>query len=79
MELGKTVRDRITGFVGVVTGRCQYISGCDQALVQPAVDADQKFVEARWFDVDRLVTDPAVPPVALEITSPGPDRPAPRK
>lgn len=54
IELGQKVKDRITGFEGVVTGRCAYISGCDQALVTPPVDKEGKHVEAHWFDVQRL-------------------------
>jgi hypothetical protein len=32
-DLGVTVKDVIHGFEGVVTGRCQYLTGCTQYLV----------------------------------------------
>lgn len=31
--LGQEVRDRLTGFSGVVTGRAEYITGCAQICV----------------------------------------------
>ena len=36
-ELGQKVKDSITGFAGIVTGRAEYITGCHQILVQPPV------------------------------------------
>lgn len=52
INLGDEVRDQITGFEGVVTGKVRYISGCDQLLVQPPVK-DGDFKEAHWIDIDR--------------------------
>lgn len=77
IELGQKVKDRITGFEGVVTGRCNYISGCDQALVTPPVDKDGKHVDAHWFDIQRLEGLDA-PLVTLDNgATPGADLPAP--
>lgn len=54
MELGITVRDKITGFKGIVTGITSYISGCTQALVIPPIDDKGNRVAGEWFDVQRL-------------------------
>ena len=54
IKMGQTVKDKITGFEGIVTGHCQYISGCDQLLVQPRVGSDGKKADAYWFDLQRL-------------------------
>jgi len=54
MKLGITVKDKITGFTGTVTGFVQYLSGCNQGLVAPSVDKDGKFAESQWFDEQRL-------------------------
>lgn len=54
--LGLTVKDRITGFQGVVTGYVTYLSGCNQCLVVPRVGKDGKKIEGEWFDEQRLVT-----------------------
>lgn len=75
-EMGQKVKDKITGFTGVVTARCQYISGCNQSLVQPPVKDDGTFVDSKWFDEDRLEALDA-PKVAVEVTNPGFDIPAP--
>lgn len=50
IEFGKTYQDVITGFVGVATGRCSYITGCSQALLAPAVDSTGARREPQWFD-----------------------------
>jgi hypothetical protein len=75
------VRDIITGFRGVIIGRCDYITGCNQYLVQPGLDKDAKFVESRWVDEDRLlVIDRKIfsrPTSASGL--PGADKPAPRR
>ncbi len=54
IPMGVEVEDKITGFKGIVTGFCTYISGCNQVLVQPRLDKDEKFVEGRWLDEQRL-------------------------
>jgi hypothetical protein len=50
------VKDMITGFEGIVTGHADYVTGCDQYLVQPPVEKDKPggFIEPRWFDEKRL-------------------------
>jgi len=51
--LGIEVKDRITGFVGIITGVASYITGCDQYLVQPEGDG-KKYPDGQWIDVGRL-------------------------
>jgi len=36
--LGKQVKDKITGLVGIATARCFYIHGCDHIGIQPPAD-----------------------------------------
>jgi len=48
-----TVKDKFTGFEGTVTGHCDYITGCDQYLVQPQTK-EGEWKDARWFDENRL-------------------------
>lgn len=59
IRMGSTAKDIITGFVGVVTGKVSYITGCDQCLLAPKCEDDGKIQDARWFDVDRLVEQDA--------------------
>lgn len=82
IELGDKVKDRITGFCGVVTGRTTYISGCDQILVSPPVKDDGSYVDGHWIDYDRLqVVNVGHVPVSSVSSAerPGPDLPAPVK
>ena len=65
-ELGTKVRDVITGFEGVTTGYIEYITGCNQFLVTPAVDKEKKHVYAKWFDETRLKKVGNSSPIKLE-------------
>jgi hypothetical protein len=60
MKLGLTARDKYTGFVGLVTGKVEYLTGCTQFLLQPnALDKDGRPVEGMWLDEDRIEQVPA--------------------
>lgn len=61
IKLGVRVKDRITGFSGIVTGRCEYITGCTQVLVAPPVKEDGSFHDSRWFDEQRMEVIDATP------------------
>lgn len=65
-ELGVTVFDIITGFEGVVTGHCRYISGCDQYLLQPKVNKQGAKQDGQWFDEQRLKAVPNKKRVVLD-------------
>lgn len=53
---GFVARDVVSGFVGTITGRADYIAGCRQYCLQPdAKDGD--FKGAQWFDEERLQCD----------------------
>ncbi|MCL8385535.1 hypothetical protein [Xanthobacter aminoxidans] len=78
IELGATYTDRITGFSGVATGFCTYISGCNQALLSPRVSGDGALRDAHWFDVQRLDPTGSAAPITLDNgETPGCDKPAP--
>lgn len=77
--LGRKVKDKITGFSGIVTGVCSYITGCDQYLVAPKVNKDGTYVKSQWFDENRvMVVGKSLITIEDERVS-GPDKPAPRK
>ena len=52
--LGRTVKDRVTGFEGTVILITFDLYGCIQAITQPRVDKDKKVPDGRCFDVNRL-------------------------
>ncbi len=79
VTLGQTVKDKITGFSGIVTGRVEYLTGCNQLLVAPPVKDDGGFRDSQWFDEQR-VDVLGTTPIALDNgDTPGSDAPAPRR
>lgn len=77
--LGKPVKDIITGFVGHITGVAYYISGCNQALVQPKVKEDGSLKEGSWFDFQRLEPLPGNAVKLDNGDTPGCDMEAPKR
>ena len=77
IELGAKYKDKITGFVGRATGYVQYISGCNQALLAPAVTAEGSQRDGCWFDIQRLerLNDEVI--VLDNSKTPGCDKSAP--
>jgi hypothetical protein len=77
-QLGMKYKDRITTFVGIATGRVEYLTGCNQVLLSPAVGDDGKLRDAHWFDEQRLEQ---VGTDVIELdnsNAPGCDIPAPK-
>jgi hypothetical protein len=78
--LGLTMRDRVTGFVGVVTGHVEYITGCDQLLLVPSVDGDGKMRDSNWFDRQRCEAIEGYDRVVVDNSQfTGPDKEAPKR
>jgi hypothetical protein len=76
--LGKTMKDQITGFQGVVTGRCEYLTGCHQLLLSPKMEKGGKPECAEWFDEQRCLPVRAKRIVLDNSKTPGFDKPAPQ-
>jgi hypothetical protein len=74
VDMGHRGRDLITGFEGVVTGHCQYISGCNQVLLSPKVDEKGGKVDAEWFDEQRVEEIEAEPILLDNGATPGFDK-----
>jgi len=53
-NLGKKAQDKITGFTGIITAKCNYLYGCSQYSLTPEVDKDGKRKENEWFDEGRI-------------------------
>jgi hypothetical protein len=80
IKLESKVKDKITGFNGIVTGFVTYLSGCNQALVVPKVGIDGALEEAQWFDEQRLEVDMKFEPISLDNSkTPGADITAPKR
>lgn len=49
-ELGVIGKDKITGFQGVLTSRCEFLTGCNRYCIQPQELKDGKPIEGLYFD-----------------------------
>lgn len=49
-ELGKRAKDKITGFSGILTSRCEFLTGCNRYCIQPTELKDSKPIESIYFD-----------------------------
>lgn len=79
IQFGDTVKDQVTGFQGIATGRAEYISGCSQVLLAPQVKKTGEMQESQWIDEQRLVV---VKPSKIKLDNsktPGPDKAAPKR
>jgi len=51
IELGMEVKDRVTGFQGIVVHRITFLNGCDRMGVQPKVSKkEMELPEVKSFD-----------------------------
>ena len=74
LDFGITVRDKVTGMEGIVTGHAQYVTGSDSYLVRPKVKPDGDPVDVTWFDGVRLEVDESVPQITLVELDPNRER-----
>lgn len=56
IKLGSVVRDNLTGFTGVATGRAEYLYGCTRVLIEPKELKEGKPMDSVWFDEQRIET-----------------------
>lgn len=67
-KLGRTGRDQITGFEGVIMGRAEYLTGCNQLLIAPReLDKDGNRRSGEWFDESRIGLVALLPIVTLDV------------
>ena len=71
--IGDKVKDRVTGFTGIVNAHARHLAGCDRLWVLPAVGADGKLPDGHWFDIDMLeiVEANAIEPIVYDRKAPG--------
>lgn len=73
-KFGKKARDKVTGLVGIITGKIVWMYGCNQYCVVPPVDKDGKVVEGSWFDEGRIeIIEPAIEPKDVQVARGGAD------
>ena len=64
--LGDTVRDKISGFEGVVLGRTEYLTKCIHYGLCSRELQNGKPVDWEWFDETRLFQVRSIPNIAQE-------------
>jgi hypothetical protein len=79
-RLGRTYKDKISGFQGVATGHVEYITGCNQTLLQPKSIDGGKPADSCWFDDQRVDLVEEESRIVLDNgKTPGFDREAPKR
>lgn len=69
-ELGQRVKDKVTGFSGIVVCISSYLTGCNRYAVQAqTLDRDGKIKEWQYFDEDLLLI--AGKSLDLKVAVPG--------
>jgi len=83
VKLGQLVKDRITGFEGIVIAITNWLYGCNRITIQPRELKDGKPVEAQSFDVQQLeiIDDKpmSMKTSKMATTKPGGPRPEPTR
>lgn len=69
--LGKQAKDKVTGFEGIITAKCEYMYGCSQyGLTPPAKDG--KINDTAWFDEGRItIIGEGIEPEAVQAEQNG--------
>lgn len=73
IKLGSKVKCKITGLVGVVVARIEFINGCVQYEVQAAIGKDNKIPEAEGIDEGSLEIIKSKKKVIKKSTTGGPN------
>lgn len=55
INLGATVKDRLTGYKGVLVASSEYLDGTKSFGIQASVKADGDLPSIQWFDRRRVV------------------------
>jgi hypothetical protein len=53
-ELGDRVKDRVSGFSGIVISRTEYLNGCQQYGIAPPTDKEGKMMDSYNIDGQQL-------------------------
>lgn len=71
IDLGVKGKDKITGLEGIITGRAQYLYGCDQYCIN-APAKEGKLGDSQWFDEGRIeVIGKGIQPKEVRTEKPG--------
>ena len=78
INLGDKVKDKVTGFTGIVVCKHSYLNGCDRCTVQPPINKEKEMPLEESFDEPQLeVLKKSVIKVGNQDTG-GPERHTPK-
>lgn len=52
--LGKEVKDKVSGFKGIVVCITTWLNGCVRVNIQPKIDKAGKYPENQCFDIEQV-------------------------
>ncbi len=72
ITMGNNVRDKVTGFSGIVTAKCEYINGCVQFCVTPKIKKGIHVMpDGQYIDEGRLIFVSKGVSVTVKVEEPG--------
>lgn len=72
---GCLAKDKITGFTGIITGKIEWMYGCNQYCLNPKVTNDGELKEANWFDEGRIeIIENFINPDEVKVETNGSDQ-----
>lgn len=76
VELGDKVKDKVSGFIGIVVAKYSYMQGCSRICVQPSVDKKGKLPDTQTFDEPLLevLETQKIKPIIDTKNQGGPDK-----
>jgi len=78
--LGTRAVDKITGFEGILTARCEFLTGCNRYCIQPTELKDGKPIESIYFDEAQIeVISDGISKTFIQGEKPGNCSPDPRR
>lgn len=69
--LGFKVKDKVTGFKGIVTSKVEYLNGCVQVCVKPQTGKDGKMPDGQYIDIQQVEKISKTPVVELKTDDTG--------
>jgi len=73
IELGKEVKDKVSGLKGIITSRSENLNMCNRYYVQPKADKDMKIPDGWWLDEMQLkIIGSGVAPKPEKLRNGGP-------
>jgi len=57
-ELGQKAKDKISGFVGIIVARIEFLNGCIRYSLAPQKLKDEKPIDSEYFDEEQIIAKP---------------------